>query len=295
MINEFSMWTITVVAVNLGIAIAAISGFRFFLGVLTGVNTTIELSEKDNYAFGITFAGGALALALVLSAAVTGDAASNLAVEAMNVATYAVAGIALLKIGSLVNDFVIFHKVSLKEAVSQHNIGAGVVQAANLLALGIVISSVVNWVDSENWEGVMPVCMVFVAAQLVLLIVTRLRAQIFSRRHQGESFQIAIKEGNTALAIRYAGHILGTSLAVGAGGSLVTYFHEQPLLSAATWGAVAVVLALILSALSLLARKLILAKINVVEEVDSQQNVGIAYVEAVIFIAVGLLLKAVLV
>jgi len=294
MINELSVWTITIIAINLTIAIAAICGFRFFFGLLSGVNTTVELAEKDNYAFGISFAGGAGALALVLSAAVSGDAAVSFLVEALNVVTYAIAGIVLLKLGSLINDQLIFHKLSLKGAVAQHNVGAGVIQAANFLALGIIIRSAVNWVESENWEGLLPVLLVFIAAQLVLLIVTRLRAQIFSRRHQGESFQHAIEAGNTALAIRYAGHILGTALAVSAGGNLVEYLHYEPLISAAGWATAAVGLTLVLSALSRIARTAILAKIDVVEEVDNQQNVGIAFVEAVIFITVGLLLGGVL-
>lgn len=295
MINALSVWTITIAVIDLAIAVAAICGFRFLFGLLSGVNTTVELSEKDNYAFGISFAGGAGALALVLSAAVSGDASINLLTEALNVVTYAVGGIVLLKVGSVINDLIIFHKLSLKGAVAQHNIGAGVIQAANFLALGIIISSSINWVESENWEGLLPVLLVFIAAQIVLLIVTRLRAQIFNVRHNGESFQEAIAAGNPALAIRYAGHIAGTSLAISAGGSLVEYLHQEPLISAANWAGVAIGLTLLLSLLSLIARSAILAKINVVEEVDNQQNVGVAFVEAAIFIAIGLLLKGLLV
>lgn len=294
MINDLSVWTTTIIVIDLAIATAAICSFRLLFGLLAGVNTTVELAEKDNYAFGISFAGGAGGLALVLSAAVSGDGAVDLVVEALNVATYAIAGIVLLKIGSLVNDRVIFHKLSLKDAVAQHNTGAGVIQAANFLALAIIISSSINWVESENWEGLLPVLLIFVVAQFVLLMVTRLRAQIFSRRHDGSSFQKAIEAGNTALAIRYAGHILGTALAVSAGGGMVEYLHNEPLLSAAGWAAIAVVLTLVLSLLSLVARTAILAKIDVVEEVDNQQNVGVAFVEAVIFVAVGLLLSGVL-
>ena len=145
MINELSSWTIAVVAINLAIAVFAICGFRLLFGLLAGVNTTVELSEKDNYAFGVSFAGGAGALALVLAAAVAGDGEVDLLVEALNVLTYAAAGILLLKVGSLINDWVIFHQLSLKTAVADHNVGAGVIQAANFLALGIIIRSAVNW------------------------------------------------------------------------------------------------------------------------------------------------------
>jgi len=294
MFNELSVWTISIVAINLAIAVGAICCFRFLFGLLAGVNTTHELSEKDNYAFGISFAGGAGAIALVLSAAIGGDAAVSYVDEAINILTYAITGIILLKIGSLVNDRVIFHKLSLKSAISAHNAGAGVIQAANFLALGLILHSAINWVESENWEGLLPVLLVFFAAQMVLLIITRLRSLIFSRRHNGESFQHAIEVGNPALAIRYAGHILGAALAVSAAGSLVDYLHMKPLLSAASWGMVAIALTLILSMLARLARMAILAKIDVVEEVDRQQNIGIAFIEAVIFISIGLLLGGVL-
>lgn len=294
MINEVTIWNIAVIALNLAIAVVAICGFRFLFGKLAGVSTTVELSDKDNQAFGISFAGGAGALALVLSAAITGDAAADLITEALNVITYAAAGIVLLKVGSLINDWIMFHKFSLKQAVHQHNVGAGVIQAANFLALGFIIHTAMNWVEPEDWQGLLPVFLVFIAAQLILLLVTRLRTQIFSRRHDGESFQHAIEAGNTALSIRYAGHIIGTSLAVTAADDIVPYLHHEPWLSAAIWGGVGIALTLTMSLLSLIARSAILAKINVVEEVDDQQNTGVAFVEAVIFVAVGLLLSGVL-
>ena len=293
MINEISVWTVMIAVINITIAVAAICGFRYLFGKLAGVSTTVELAEKDNYAFGVAFAGGAGALALVLSAAVTGDSAASLITEALNVLTYAVAGIVLLKVGSLINDRIIFNHFSLKQAIHEHNVGAGVVQAANFLALGFIINAAMNWVESEDWRGLLPVFLVFIAAQLILILVTRIRTQVFSRRHNGESFQHAIEAGNTALSIRYAGHILGASLAVSACGSIVPYLYNQYWLSAIIWAGVAAALTLLLSLLSIIARSAILAKIDVRQEVDEQQNIGVAFVEAVIYIAVGLLLSGV--
>jgi len=288
------MWSLAIGAINLSIAIAAICTFRLLFGLLAGVNTTAELAEKDNYAFGITFAGGAGALGLILSAAVTGDAAVNLLNEALNVLTYAVAGIALLKVGSMINDYIIFHKVSLKTAIADHQLAAGFVQASNFLALGLIISSTVNWVEYETWRGLPSVLMLFFSSQCILLLITRLRAAVYRRRHQGESLQQAIVAGNTALAIRYSGHLLGTALAMTAGASLVEYYQAEPLLSVAYWLGAGTSLALLLPALALIARKAILLKINVAEEVDEQENIGVAAIEAVIYIAVALLLIGVL-
>jgi hypothetical protein len=47
----------------------------------------------------------------------------------------------------------------------------------------------------------------------------------------------------------------------------------------------------ILSLIAMGARQIILARINVVEEVDKQKNMGIAYIEAMIYISIGLLLS----
>ncbi|RLA40351.1 MAG: hypothetical protein DRQ64_04905, partial [Gammaproteobacteria bacterium] len=187
----------------------------------------------------------------------------------------------------------IFHKVSLKVAIADHQLAAGFVQASNFLALGLIISSTVNWVEYETWRGLPSVLMLFFGTQCILLLVTRLRAAVYSRRHQGESLQQAIVAGNTALAIRYSGHVLGTALAMTAGASLVEYYPAESLLSVAYWLGAGTGLALLLPALALIARKAILHNINVAEEVDEQANIGVAAIEAVIYIAIALLLTGV--
>lgn len=291
MIDEYYLWVIGIVCLDLLIAIAAISAFRLLMGILAGVNTTAELSRKDNFAFGISFGGGALALALIVAAAIGGEPAASLVNEGINVITYAVIGIVLLKIGMLINDRAIFHRFSLKEQIHQQNISAGIVQAANYIALGIIIQSTIRWVETETWEGLSSIVMVFFAAQVLLLLVTRLRARIHMHRHAGKRLQDALKEGNPALAIRYTGHILATSLGVGAAANLVPYLQHTPWLSAAMWFLVSVGIALLITLFASLARRIILAGIDIVEEVDRQQNIGVAFIEAIIFISVAIILN----
>ena len=291
MFDEYFVWVSGVILLDLFIAVMAISAFRYLQGVLAGVNTTAELSKKDNFAFGISFAGGALALALIVAAAVEGEPADSLLNEGLNVAIYAVIGIVLLKIGTLVNDVAIFHRFSLKEQIDKQNIAAGTVQASNFLALGIVISSSIRWVETETWGGLLSVALVFFATQILLLMVTRMRAQIYMRRHNGNRLQDALRDGNTALAIRYAGHIIATALSVNAASNLITYLPETPWMSALYWFLVALGLALLITLLASVARRIILAGINVIEEVDEQQNVGVAFIEAVIFISIALILN----
>jgi len=287
MLNTISLWHISIICIDLIIAIIAISSIRHLQGLLAGVNTTEELAKKDNFAFGISIAGGSLAVSLILLAAVSGDASVSLLEEAGNVAMYALAGIVFLKVGSIINDAIIFHNISLKEKIAEKNISAGVVQAANLVALGIIIYSAMNWETSGGFSGLIPVAIIFLLSQVILLIVTRLRGAIYKKRHDGKKLQDALSEDNVALAIRYAGHILGTALALSAASGLVVFLPENIARSVLSWFAVAVVITILLSPIATLVRIVVLAGIDVVNEIDNQHNVGVAFIEAAIYIAVG--------
>ncbi len=291
MLNEYSLWVAGVMCLDLVLAVIAISTFRYLQGVFAGVDTTAELSQKDNFAFGISFAGGALALAMIIAGAVGGEPSESIISEGVNVVVYSLIGIVLLKLGMLINDAVIFQRFSLKEAIHNENVSAGVVQAANFLALGIIIQASIRWVETETWEGLISVVLVFIAAQLLLLIVTRLRAQIYMRRHNGNRLQDALKAGNPALAIRYAGHIIAAALGISAASHLITYMAETPWISAAIWFLASVAIALLITLLSAVARIVILKGIDTVEEVDEQQNIGVAFIEAEIFISIAIILS----
>ena len=49
-------------------------------------------------------------------------------------------------------------------------------------------------------------------------------------------------------------------------------------------------MAVILAVLALVAERSVLAKINVTEEVDRQQNIGVALMEVGVYVAIGLIL-----
>ncbi len=294
MLNSISMWHLSIIGIDLIIAIIAISSIRHLQGLLAGVNTTEELSKKDNFAFGISIAGGALAVSLVLFAAVSGDSSVGLFEEAAHVAVYTLAGIVFLKIGTMINDAIIFNNFSLKDKIADKNISAGIVQAANMVALGIIIHSSMNWETSGGYSGLIPVALVFIASQVILLIVTRLRGAIYKKRNNGKNLQAALSDGNAALAIRYSGHILGTALALSAASGMVTFLPDEIGRSVLSWFVVAVVITVLLSPLATIARMVVLAGINIVEEIDNQQNVGVAYIEAAIYIAIGFIFKGLL-
>ena len=296
MVDSLNVWLWGIVALNLLVAIVAICGLRYGTSMLFGVDSRHELSEKDNLAFGLALAGGAGAVALILAAAGAGEPAVTFARELLDVVAYAVVGLALLKVGLLINDSLVFHKFSVREAINGGNVAAGMAQAANLIALGTLIHGAAGWVDGSLEQALASVAIVFFLAQVVVLGVTRTRAAIYARRHAGERWQDAIAKGNTALAVRYAGHLIGTALASSSAGGLVVFTagaDAAAALAYVAWLVWAVILAAVLLALSMLAQRVVLSGIDVVAEVDDQRNVGVAAIEAAVFIGIGLVIRAV--
>ncbi len=297
MFDSLSIWIWAIVVLDLAVAVAAICALRYLAGLLFGVDPRDELAEKDNLAFGLTLAGGAGAVALVLAAATAGDPAVDFAQELGVVALYAVVGLVLLKAGMLINDWVVFNEFSLKQAINGGNVAAGTAQAANLIAIGILVNAAINYSEGDLVNAVATVVIVFLLAQLVLLAVTRIRALIYAKRNEGAKWQAAIDGGNAALGVRYAGHLIGTALAVSSAGGMTAYVVPPDAGMVVVYAALlglAVVLAVVLLLLSMLAQRAILHGIDVVEEVDVQANVGVAAIEAAVFIGVGLVMHAVI-
>ena len=290
-LSPWMFWGI--VALDLAVAVTAMCALRYGAGALFGVDSRDELAEKDNLAFGVALAGGTLAVALVLAAAAAGEPSMTLLLEFGAVVAYAAVGLALLKIGILINDWIVFHNFSVKGAIKAQNTAAGTVQAANFVALGVLIHGAMNWAEGDLVQGLVSVVVMFFLAQFVVLGVTRTRAIIYARRHQGDQWQAAIEGGNAALAVRYAGHLIGTALAASSAGGMVVFEAANAVSAYAFWFAWAVILAIALLLLSMLAQWVILRGIDVVEEVDRQRNVGVAAIEAAVFIGIGLVFRAV--
>ena len=295
MIDGVSLWFWGMVALNLAVAVAAMCTLRYGAGMLFGVDSRDELAEKDNLAFGLALTGGVVAVALVLAAATSGDPAVDALSELGTVAGFAALGLVLLKVGIWLNDAVVFHKFSLKSAIQAETTAAGTVQAANLIALGVLINGAIYWAEDDFVQALISVVVTFLLAQIVVLGVTRVRAAIYAHRHDGQRWQSAIEGGNTALGVRYAGHLVGTALAASSAGGMVEYVagvESAAWLAYVSWFVWAVVLSAALLLLSILAQRLILHGVNVVEEVDRQRNIGVAGIEAAVFVGVGLVVRA---
>tara|TARA_B100000941_G_scaffold285434_1_gene257484 strand:- start:615 stop:1505 length:891 start_codon:yes stop_codon:yes gene_type:complete len=289
---DIDIFIYQILFIDLVIAVAMIAALRFLSGVVANVSSTEELATRDNFAYGIAMAGGILSLALMLTGAVSGQPGSTYLNEIISVLAYGIFGLLLIKVGRWMQDKIVLRGIELQDQIRAGNLAAALVDAANTIATGLMLRAVMLWVETDALSGLLLVLSAFVSVQILLAIVASYRGWVYSRRHDGSSLQLALNDGQIALAIRFFGHVIGVALAVTAASGIVAYFTEDIALALLRWVVVALILTIFLSLIASLARKIVLLGVDVVEEVDNQNNVGVAAIEAAIAIAVGLFFVA---
>ena len=289
---EIWAWQITVL--DFVISVALVVGLRKLTGLVANLSTTEELAERDNFAFGISLAGAIYALSRMLTGVLTGDVANSLLNEAILLIGYGVLGVLLIKIGRFVLDRWVLRGVEIQQEIKNANVPVALVDVANVVATGIILRAVLGWVEGDLVLSVIALVMAFIVTQVLLSLVSYSRVVIFSKRNKGRDWQKEIASGNSALALRYMGHIIGVSLAVTAASGLVIYNEQNIFYSLMIWAVAAIDLVVVATLFSFIARKFILNGVDVVTEVDTQRNIGVATIEAVIFLSIGLLLIALL-
>tara|TARA_A100001011_G_scaffold396422_1_gene494236 strand:+ start:4679 stop:5569 length:891 start_codon:yes stop_codon:yes gene_type:complete len=289
---DIDIFIYQILFIDLVIAVAMIAALRFLSGVVANVNSAEELATRDNFAYGIAMAAGILSLALMLTGAVSGEPGSTYLNEIISVLAYGILGLLLLKVGRWMQDRIVLRGIELQAQIKAGNLAAALVDAANTIATGLMLRAVMLWVETDALSGLLLVLSAFISVQILLALVASYRGWVYSRRHDGSSLQVAISGGQTALAIRFFGHLIGVALAVTAASGIVAYYPEDITLALFRWVGVALILTILLSFIAIIARKIVLFGVDVVEEVDNQNNVGVAAIEAAIAIAVGLFFVA---
>lgn len=288
--DSIIVWQAAIFLINMILAIGALIALRFGMAALVGVHVKDELDQKDNVAFGLVIAGGCLSLLLIMAGAITGDAKVSLLNEALSILAYGVFGLVLLKGGLLILDNIVLRGLSITEQIKAANVGVGIIVAAQLVSIGIIIRGAITWAEDDAFNVLLPILIVFLISQVALAIVSLIRAKVYASRHNGASWQQALADGNNALALRYAGQLLGSALTLSAIGNLVTYSSGFLLETAVYWAAYSLAALIIIWAAYRLILPILLTGINIVEEVDEQKNMGVAAIEASIFIGISALL-----
>ena len=283
--------TMTMLVVDFVIVFAVLVLVRAIYSAASGVSMSEEVASKDNFAVGISLAGATAGIGIMLTGVASGGFAATFNAEVRGMIAYAAIGLVLMWLTRIVFDRVALPRLSVREEVEQGNIGVAVVEAGNLLATAIMVRAVMVWSEDALVPGMIAVLTGWVVSQIILTLTAYYRILLFRSRNDGARFDETVQGGNLALALRFVGFQIGVALAVTAATGLTPYQPGvSPIMQAAGWGLVSLVMAVILIALALLAERFVLRGIDVSDEVDGQRNIGVALIEVAVYVALGLLL-----
>ncbi|MBA6288558.1 DUF350 domain-containing protein [Colwellia sp. MB3u-4] len=279
-------------AIDITIAIILLCAMRFISGLSAKVNSTDELAKEDNFAFGVSVAGSVAALGIVLTGAITGENAESYLMEIVGMASYGILGLILIKVGRVFHDRFALNQIDKNAQIKAHNISVGIVDASGAIATAIIIRAVLLWVYGLDINTFIAIIAGFIVSQAMLVLVTRIKEHQYAKNNQNSCMQNAFAEGQVALAIRYAGQVISTALAVTAASHFLTYSPETLLANIVGWFIFGIIMTILVAILTSIAKRLVLMGINLVEEVDHQHNIGVASVEMAISISIALILTA---
>lgn len=279
-------------AIDITVAILLLGFMKFISGISAQVKANDELAKEDNFAFGISVAGSVAALGIVMTGAITGENANSYLMEVIGMLSYGLFGLILIKVGRVVHDRLALNEIDKTEQIKARNVTVGIVDAASTIATAIIIRAVLIWVHGIDIGTFVAIVAGFVVSQAMLILVTRIKEKQYARNNQGDSLQEAFANGQVALAIRYAGQVISTALAVTAASYFMVYSPDTIATTLFAWLVFSIVMTLLVALLTSIAKKLILWGINLVEEVDQQHNIGVASVEMAISISIALILTA---
>jgi len=157
-----------VLFINLAVAIALLFVARLLLALTSKVSTKTELADHDNPAYGISLAGVVLAITIMMTGVLYGDASYSLAGELLGVLAYGLLGVILMLAASFVFDKVSMPALSINESIRQGNLSAGLIHAGNVVATAVIIRTVMIWSGLDGMQGLIEIVGGFILSQLVL-------------------------------------------------------------------------------------------------------------------------------
>lgn len=280
--------------IDMAIAIALLGLMWWMSSLLLKGQNEKELTQKDNFAYGISVSGRLLGLAIVLVGGVVNSRTNNFLDSAITMLEFGVLGIVLIKVGRYAHDKIILHRLDKEFHIRDRNAGIALVDAASSIATALVVQSVMVWAKGIDGNAIVAIISGFVVCQTILLTMTRLYERRFADSNRSGSLQSSLEKGQLALAVQHSGHLLGTALAVTATGSLLEYNPVGYVSNLTSWLIIGLTLTIVVSLLVALAKRIVLANVDLVQEIDQQNNVGVASVELALSMGIAFILKGLL-
>lgn len=239
-----------------------------------------ELLQKDNFAVAIALVGYYLGLVFAVGGVLMGPSTYWLD-DLLDILFYGIVAIVLLNLSAYINDKIILYKFdSTKEIIEDRNVGTGVVQAANHIAVGLIIYGAI----SGQGGDLITAGVFWVLGQVVLILASLIYNLITPFDIHDE-----IEKDNVAVGVAFAGMLisLGNVIRIGLAGDFISW--EANLIQ---FGSFVVFGLILLPVLRLITDKILLPGESLTAELVHQKtpNVGAGAIEAFSYVAASFLL-----
>jgi uncharacterized membrane protein YjfL (UPF0719 family) len=238
-----------------------------------------QLIERDNAALALVIGGYILGLAFALGGAMSGPFIS-VTISIIDIFLYGSIAIVLLNLSIWVNNRVILHRFSSEmEIIQDQNCGVGAIEAANHVAIGLIIYGTL-------YAGghVLEVLIFWALGQLTLVAAARVYAWM-------APFDVldALEKDNVAVGSAFAGMLIaiGNIVRIAAQGAFVSWAQNI-----GYFASVVLFGLLLLPLVRLAADKVILPGGRLTDELVHQEkpNWGAGLIEGVVYVAMSFLI-----
>ena len=238
-----------------------------------------ELIERDNLAVAAAVAGYYLGVVIVLAGVVSGPASFSLLDDVIGLVIFGLLGIALLNLSAWVNDRIVFRQFRIeREIVEDRNVGVGVIEGGNYVAMGLVTAG------AMSGEGGLASGLAFWIGGLAALLV----AGLLYDRITSYDLHDQIERGNVAVAIAFAGVLVGFGNIIRLAGEGDFVSWNASLTEFGYYTAVGLVL---LPFVRLFADKVLLPGASLSDELlQDSPNLGAGVIEATTYLAASMLI-----
>lgn len=251
-----------------------------------------ELSQKDNAAMAVSYAGGLFAAAIVLKPLLGHFSSNDWPQQLQQFTLLAVLALVFLEASRHIQAKWLLPQVNEDQALRQRNLAAALVESAGLIANALILSAIWLWHPQLSGTALVAAVAVFAFGQLMIATTVRWLAWRFAKSNQGSSLESNLGQANSALALRYHGYLLALALTMQSALAVSPYqtgLLVDNLLAVLVNG-VGLWLMVMLSANLL--RRIALARIAVSQEIGQQENTGIAAVEWALLVGLAWLSQA---
>jgi len=240
-----------------------------------------ELTERDNPAFGIAFAGYMIGLVIALGGTTYGVGGDSVGESFLSLGVYGLLSVVLLRLSVWVNDKSILYKFSIqKEITTDRNCGTAFVVAGSSIATGLIIAGALTG-DSLSWgHGIVDLLVYWAIGQVMLV----LGGFVFQKITSYDVHDVIENDDNLAAGLSFGGFLVGCGIImktalVGAGSNIVA--ELIPTVSIAAVGM------LLLVSMRVIADKLFLPSEKLSKEIAIDKNPAAGAVAAATFVALS--------